>query len=83
MRQPEPSRTARVRTPARSLPASGSDMPMQYVASPARISGRYRSFWASVPWARIDGPICRSAIQWEASGAPAVSSSSVMHSRST
>lgn len=48
-RQPSPSRTALVRTEARSEPESGSLMPMQKKHAPAAIRGRIALFCASVP----------------------------------
>jgi len=38
-------------------------MPMQKKMSAATIFGRKKSFCAAVPYFRISGPLCRSAIQ--------------------
>ena len=75
-RQPEPSGTARVVTLARSEPAFGSLMPMQKKDWPATMRGMWKRRCASLPKRRISGPLCRSAIQCAATGAPAASSSS-------
>ena len=40
MRQPSPSRTARVRSPARSEPASGSEKPWHQISRISRMAGR-------------------------------------------
>ena len=50
-----PSRSARVRSPARSEPASGSLMPRAAVISARRIGRAQRCFCSSVPKPRIDG----------------------------
>ena len=52
-------------------------MPMAKQHSPAVIRGRYSFFCSSVPWARSDGAIWRSATHWAATGAPTAKSSSV------
>src|SRR5436190_7153637 len=51
-----PSRTARVRSPARSDPAPGSLNSWHHTSSPRRSAGRYRCFCASVPCAISVGP---------------------------
>src|SRR5215471_15893220 len=51
-----PSRTARVRKPARSDPAPGSLKSWHHTSSPRSNPGRYRRFCASVPWAISVGP---------------------------
>jgi hypothetical protein len=48
-RQTEPSAVARVRTPARSEPASGSVTAKAASISPPAIAGSQRFFCASVP----------------------------------
>src|SRR5439155_393343 len=50
-----PSRTARVVSDARSLPAPGSLMPRHADRSPCRIGMAYRSICASLPKSKIDG----------------------------
>ena len=51
-----PSRTAVVRSPPRSEPATGSENSWHHTSSPLSMAGRKRSFWASVPWAMMVGP---------------------------
>ena len=51
-----PSRVARVRNDARSVPASGSVYPMAKFSSPARICGRKNDFCSSVPKRMMVGP---------------------------
>src|SRR5256885_2020816 len=51
-----PSRTARVRSDAKSVPASGSVYPMAKFNSPCRIPGRNRCFCSSVPMLMSVGP---------------------------
>ena len=51
-----PSRTARVRSEARSVPASGSVYPMAKLSSPARILGRKNDFCSPVPKRMMVGP---------------------------
>ncbi|CAL2056186.1 protein of unknown function [Streptomyces murinus] len=80
-RQPPGTRSARVRTLARSEPASCSLMPMEKKQRPAAIAGRNRCFCSSVPWARIEGPAWRSATQCAETGAPAASNSSITTTR--
>src|SRR5204863_54583 len=65
-----PSRTARVRSDATSLPASGSLMPMHHIDSPATMSGIHRWRCSGVPNCNNVGPICRSANQLAATEAP-------------
>ena len=48
-RQPPSTRSARVRTLARSDPESGSLMPMPKTSSPRLIAGRKACFCSSVP----------------------------------
>ena len=50
-----PSRTAAVRSDARSLPASGSLMPSPKVSSPRRQGTAKRSTCSGVPRSTIDG----------------------------
>ena len=50
-----PSRTARVRSDARSEPASGSDMPWHQMSSARIIRGSSVRFCASVPYCMIAG----------------------------
>ena len=57
--QPPSTRSARLRRPARSLPAPGSEKPWHQMSSPLRIRGRYRSRCAWVPCTRIVGPASR------------------------
>jgi len=47
--QPSPSRSARVVSDARSLPLSGSLMPIEKERAPLQMPGRKRRFCASVP----------------------------------
>jgi hypothetical protein len=49
MTKSSPSRTARVRIALRSLPACGSVMPREPIASPDTIFGSHCRFCASVP----------------------------------
>ena len=54
-----PSRTARVRSDARSEPEPGSEKPWHHIASAEAILGRCSSFCSSVPWIISRGPtIC-------------------------
>ena len=55
MTHSSPSRTARVRMPLTSEPASGSVMPRQAIFSPWIAGTRYSCFCASVPNCRIGG----------------------------
>ena len=82
MTHSSPSLRADVFRLARSLPASGSDMPIDHVDSPARIPGRNACCWSARPKAISVGPICRSANHMAAIGAPAAISSSPMIRRS-
>ena len=50
MTHSSPSRTARVRIPATSLPASGSVTAMDVTTSPRMAGSRYRAFRASLPY---------------------------------
>ena len=50
-----PSRTARVRSAARSDPASGSDIPWHQMSSARIMRGSSVSFWSSVPYCMIAG----------------------------
>jgi hypothetical protein len=68
--------SARVRTPARSLPAPGSEKPWQKICSPDRIACRCLAFCFSVPWAMIVGPAMPNPITPTWSGAPALAISS-------
>jgi hypothetical protein len=54
--QSSPSRSARVRTDARSEPAPGSLKPCPHSSSTARIGGRKRFFCSSLPIASSIGP---------------------------
>ena len=58
------------RRDARSLPASGSLMPIEKPSSPLHIPGRKRRFCSSVPNRLMTAPLCRSATQWCPTGAP-------------
>jgi hypothetical protein len=79
MIQSSPSRTARVRSDATSLPASGSLMPMHHIDSPDTMPGIQRLRCSGVPNCSSDGPIWRSANQLAAIGAPlAISASKTM-----
>ena len=49
MTHSSPSRTARVRIPATSLPASGSVTAMDVTTSPRIAGARYRSFSSGEP----------------------------------
>ncbi len=55
--QPPSTRVARVRTAARSLPASGSLMPIANDSSPRQIGGRNRCFCSSLPKRLMIGPV--------------------------
>ena len=67
--QPPPaSATAFVCSEARSLPEPGSEKPWHHTSWPVRIGRRKRSFWRSVPWARIVGPAIPSPITPTCSG---------------
>ncbi len=48
-----PSSTARVRMPAASLPASGSDSAYENIASPRATGGRYLAFSSAEPLSMI------------------------------
>ncbi len=54
-RKTSPSRSARVRRPAKSDPASGSDMPSAHHSSPRSRGTNSRSIWAGVPNSRMPG----------------------------
>jgi hypothetical protein len=56
-RHPPPTRSAPVRTEARSEPLSGSLIPIEKKHSPRAIAGRNRFFCSSVPWRRMLGPL--------------------------
>ena len=45
-----------VRSDARSVPASGSEYPIEKWISPAAIFGSKNDFWAAVPYRMIVGP---------------------------
>ena len=49
MTQPSPSRSALVRSPARSEPAPGSEKPWHHQSRKSRMRGRKRAFCAGVP----------------------------------
>ena len=51
-----PSRTARVRSEARSEPAPGSEKPWHQTTSPLRIGVRWRAFCSSLPCTMSAGP---------------------------
>ena len=55
--QSSPSRTAVVRSEARSEPASGSEKPWHHQMSRFAVFGRKRSFCSSLPKAAMTGPI--------------------------
>ena len=55
--QSSPSRTAVVRSPARSEPASGSEKPWAHQMSSDAVGGRKRSFISLLAKAAITGPI--------------------------
>ena len=55
MTHSSPSRTARVRMPATSEPASGSVIPRQKISSPETPAGIQRCFCSSEPNWRIGG----------------------------
>ena len=61
--QPPSTRSARVRTDARSEPESGSLIPIENENSPLAIPGRKDRFCSSVPLAAMLGPDCLSPIQ--------------------
>ncbi len=67
---------ARVRTDARSDPASGSLKSWHQSSSARRIGGRNRSFWSSVPCSSRVGPARLTPIRPTSSGARARASSS-------
>ena len=62
-------------TAARSVPASGSLNSWHQISSAARIGGRYRRCWASVPWAMSVGPTMASPTRLIAGGIPAAAAS--------
>ncbi len=70
--QSSPSRTALVRMPATSLPASGSLTATEVTISPRRAGARYLSFSSSVPYLASDG-VDIVACTAMASGTPAAS----------
>ena len=74
--QPVAVGVARLRTLAKSEPEPGSLMPMQKKHSPRQMGGIYCCFCSSVPYLRMSGALCRSAIQCEPTGAPAFKNSS-------
>ena len=51
-----PSRSARVRSEARSEPAFGSDQPWHHTKESSRILGRCSRFCSSLPWTMSVGP---------------------------
>jgi hypothetical protein len=53
--QSSPSRTADVRSDARSEPAFGSEKPWHQMSSPRSMRGRSVVFWSSVPCSMIAG----------------------------
>ena len=53
IRQPPPSRTARVVIAATSEPAPGSDSANAGIAVPCATAGSQRVFWASLPASEI------------------------------
>ncbi len=63
--------TARVRSPARSDPASGSEYPWHQIDVPARIPGRNRAFCSAVPNISKVGPSSCSPMCPTRPGAPA------------
>ena len=74
--QPPSAGSARVRSEARSLPASGSLKSWQNSRSALRMPGSQRRFWASVPWASRQGPTRLTAMRPTNSGARARANSS-------
>ncbi len=62
-------------TAARSVPASGSLNSWHQISSAARIGGRYRRRWASVPWAMSVGPTMASPTRLIPGGTPAAAAS--------
>src|SRR5881394_1668978 len=71
-----PFLTARVLTPARSEPASGSLKPWHQISSALRIVGRRRSFWRSSPQTISVGPASSRPSVLTGSGPPERPSSS-------
>ena len=63
-----PSRTARVDSPARSLPAPGSLNSWHHISSPRSVAGMYRCRCSSVPSSRMAGP----TIECETAKAPVI-----------
>ena len=76
-------RRARLRMPARSLPASGSDQPWHQISAADAIGGRNRAFCSSVPNSNIVGASRKTPFWLTRSGAWArqYSSSNTSHSR--
>jgi len=75
-RQPSPSRSARVATEARSLPAPGSLKSWHHSSSAVRMRRSQRSFCADVPIASRVGPTRLMPMRPTSSGARARASSS-------
>jgi hypothetical protein len=71
-----PRRSIRVRTAARSEPASGSEKPWHQISSADRIFERCACFCSSVPCAMIVGPAMPSPITPTCEGACASADSS-------
>ena len=69
------SSVARVRSDARSEPASGSLKPWHQISSAERIEGMYRRRCSSLPKRSSDGPSTPSPTTLMNSGAPAAASS--------
>ena len=72
-----PSRIALAPSPARSLPAPGSENSWHQCSRPASIGSKNRFFCSGVPWAKMAGPAQPIPITLEGAGAPARASSSV------
>ena len=68
--QSSPSRTAVVRSEARSEPASGSEKPCDHQMSRLAVAGRKRSFCSCVPKWAMTGPIIE-ALKASGIGTPA------------
>ena len=83
MTQSSPSRTAVVRSDARSEPASGSEKPWHQMSSPRRIRGSSAVFWSSVPCAMSGGATFGIPITLIGPGAPERCSSSFQTSWSS
>ena len=75
--QPPSVLVALVLAAKRSEPEFGSLMPMQKQHSPRAMRGRMSALIVSSPYFSRIGPLCRSAVKWQPTGALAMRNSSV------